>query len=192
MALGFAVDPSRCIGCRACVHACAECAGHRGISMIHLEVIDRALSPQTVPVPCMHCETPACARVCPTDAIKQGPDGVVHSPLAARCIGCGNCVLACPFGVPRYFPERDQVMKCDRCYDRTAVGLRPLCAAVCPSGALFYGELAELAARPEVPVHRFETIGGQMVRTNVRFMVPPTVDVVPLDVAAFLEGDHVR
>ena len=37
----FFIDPSRCIGCQACVHACSECETHKGHSMIHLEFIDR-------------------------------------------------------------------------------------------------------------------------------------------------------
>jgi len=96
----FFIDPSRCIGCEACVAACMECDTHRGRSMIHLEFIDRASTTQTSPVVCMHCESPACAEVCPADAIKQTEDGIVHSSIKSRCIGCSNCVLACPFGVP--------------------------------------------------------------------------------------------
>ena len=69
--LEFFVDPSRCIGCRACVEACTECDTHRGEPMIHLEYIDRGASVQTVPVVCMHCEQPTCAEVCPADAIKR-------------------------------------------------------------------------------------------------------------------------
>jgi Fe-S-cluster-containing dehydrogenase component len=180
MALTFFVDPSRCIGCRACVHACAECDSHRGISMVHLDFVDREASTQTIPMVCMHCEDPACARVCPADAIKRTPDGVVHSALPARCIGCSNCVLACPFGVPKYLPQYDQMMKCDRCYDRTSVGLRPMCATVCPSGALFYGEPSEMASRREIPTQIFQ-IGKQMVKTNVRFMVSPTTTTLTLD-----------
>ena len=72
----FFIDPSRCIGCQACVHACSECETHKGHSMIHLEFIDRSRSPQTTPVVCMHCESPTCAEVCPADAIKRSADGV--------------------------------------------------------------------------------------------------------------------
>jgi Fe-S-cluster-containing dehydrogenase component len=64
-------------------------------------------SVQTAPQVCMHCEDPICARVCPADAIKKTPDGVVQSSLKPRCIGCSNCVLSCPFGVPKYH-ERDR------------------------------------------------------------------------------------
>jgi Fe-S-cluster-containing dehydrogenase component len=87
----------------------------------------------------MHCEDPTCAEVCPADAIKQNEDGIVQSALKPRCIGCSNCVVACPFGVPKYFAFQDQMMKCDMCYDRSSVGLKPMCASVCPSEALWFG-----------------------------------------------------
>src|SRR5690606_785750 len=82
--LHFFIDPSRCIGCQACVQACTECDTHRGDSMIHLEHVDRAESTQTVPVICMHCEQPTCAEVCPADAIKRTGDGVVQSARKPR------------------------------------------------------------------------------------------------------------
>ena len=134
----FFIDPARCIGCQACVHACAECETHKGHSMIHLEYIDRSLSPQTTPVVCMHCDSPTCADVCPADAIKRSGDGRVMTARKPRCIACSNCVLACPFGVPKMMTEFDLMMKCDMCYDRTSTGRKPMCATVCPSGALTY------------------------------------------------------
>ncbi len=168
----FYIDPSRCIGCNACVQACSECDTHAGVSMIHLEQVQRADTVQTTPIVCMHCEDPACAAVCPADAIKKTPDGVVQSSLKPRCIGCTNCVYACPFGVPKYDAQIDQMMKCDMCYDRTSVGLKPMCATVCPSGALFFGTPEELAAeRSGTPINEF-IFGGKKVRTKVYLMVP--------------------
>ena len=86
----------------------------------------------------MHCDDPTCAEVCPADAIKKDEDGIVQSALKPRCIACSNCVLACPFGIPKMMAEVEQMMKCDMCYDRTSVGKRPMCATVCPSQALAY------------------------------------------------------
>lgn len=168
----FYIDPSRCIGCNACVEACGECDTHAGVSMIHLEQIQREDTVQTTPIICMHCEDPACAAVCPADAIKKTPDGVVQSSLKPRCIGCTNCVYACPFGVPKYDVQVDQMMKCDMCYDRTSVGLKPMCATVCPSGALFFGTPEEIAEqRNGTPVNTF-VFGGRVVKTKVYVMMP--------------------
>lgn len=176
----FYIDPSRCIGCNACVTACAECETHAGVSMIHLETIERGDTVQTTPVICMHCEEPACAMVCPADAIKRTPDGVVQSSLKPRCIGCQNCVFACPFGVPKYDAKIDQMMKCDMCYDRTSVGKKPMCATVCPSQALMYGTPEEIAEqRRGAPIDTF-VFGSRTIRTKVALMAP--VGTVKLEV----------
>ncbi len=184
----FFIDPSRCIGCEACKQACTECDTHRGRSMIHLEFVDRAVSTQTSPVVCMHCEDPTCARVCPADAIKQTDDGIVQSSIRDRCIGCSNCVLACPFGVPHYVAAIDQMVKCDMCYDRTSIGRKPMCATVCPSQALFYGTREELERlRSETPVNDFR-FGNQRVRTKVHLMSSPGADDMDVDVMRFMAG----
>ncbi len=187
--LEFFVDPTRCIGCQACVQACSECDTHRGESMIHLEFVDRAQSVQTVPVVCMHCEQPTCAEVCPADAIKRTPDGVVQSARKPRCIACGNCVVACPFGVPELYVDRAIMMKCDMCYDRTSVGRRPMCATGCPSQALFFGTREQIRAlRPQsTPTNTFR-FGAQTITTRVNVMVPRG-DALParVDVTAAME-----
>ncbi len=193
------VDYSRCIGCQACVQACSECDTHRGRSMIHLETIQRRESVQTAPQVCMHCADPICARVCPADAIKKTEDGVVQNSLKPRCIGCSNCVIACPFGVPKYFAEIDQMMKCDLCYDRTSTGKKPMCASVCPSQALAYVTLEEIReGRRGRPVNEWR-FGRETVRTKVYVMVPEGTEAVQVgiggrdpesgDVALLLEED---
>jgi len=183
----FFVDPGRCIGCNACVQACSECDTHKGYSMIQLDILDRASSPQTIPVVCMHCDSPTCAEVCPADAIKRTADGVVQSARKPRCIACNNCVLACPFGVPKMNTGVNLMMKCDMCYDRTSVGKKPMCASVCPSQALFYGTRAEIdRLRPNSqPIHAFR-FGGQEITTKVHLMVPRRTSLVALDVGAAL------
>jgi Fe-S-cluster-containing dehydrogenase component len=181
----FFIDPARCIGCQACVHACSECETHKGHSMIHLEYIDRSVSTQTVPVVCMHCESPTCADVCPADAIKRSGDGRVMTARKPRCIACSNCVLACPFGVPKMMTEFDLMMKCDMCYDRTSTGRKPMCATVCPSGALYYGTRAEverLRVRSR-PINQFQ-FGRQTIHTKVSMLVPRAGVVEQIDVTA--------
>jgi Fe-S-cluster-containing dehydrogenase component len=181
----FFIDPSRCIGCEACVQACTECDSHKGHSMIHLEFVDRSRTTQSVPVVCMHCDSPTCAEVCPADAIKRTEDGVVQTARKPRCIACNNCVLACPFGVPKMKVEFELMMKCDMCYDRASAGKRPMCATVCPSGALFFGKREQIEKdRPRsAPLNRFR-FGKQIITTKVQVMTPKDKRPEQLDVTA--------
>jgi Fe-S-cluster-containing dehydrogenase component len=181
----FFIDPNRCIGCQSCVQACSECDTHKGQAMIHLEYVDRAHSVQTVPVVCMHCDTPTCAEVCPADAIKRTDDGVVQTARKPRCIACNNCVLACPFGVPNMKSELQLMMKCDMCYDRTSIGKKPMCATVCPSGALFFGTRQQIEQlRPRsVPNNQFQ-FGNQVIATKVNMMLPRVGQSEYVDVTA--------
>ena len=181
----FFIDPARCIGCQSCVQACAECDTHKGQSMIQLDYVDRRRSTQTLPVICMHCDSPTCAEVCPADAIKRTEDGVVQSARKPRCIACNNCVLACPFGVPKMNTRMNLMMKCDMCYDRTSVGRKPMCASVCPSQALAFGtreEMSRLRPRSK-PVNTFQ-FGAQTIRTKVNVMVPIDAAREIIDVTA--------
>ncbi len=188
----FFIDPSRCIGCQACVQACSECDTHKGYPMIHLEYVERSRTTQTTPVICMHCDSPTCAEVCPADAIKRTADGVVQSARKPRCIACNNCVLACPFGVPKMKAEFELMMKCDMCYDRSSAGLKPMCAAVCPSQALFFGTRQELEQlRPSSrPINRFQ-FGEQTITTKVHMLIPARSRVEHVDVTAAMDESAV-
>jgi Fe-S-cluster-containing dehydrogenase component len=136
----------------------------------------------------MHCDSPTCAEVCPADAIKRTEDGVVQSARKPRCIACNNCVLACPFGVPKMNSEFKLMMKCDLCYDRTSVGKKPMCATVCPSGALYFGtreQIEQLRTR-STPVNAFR-FGEQTITTKVNMMVPRTARAEYVDVTAAMD-----
>ena len=183
----FYIDPERCIGCQACINACAECDTHRGVPMITVDYLDRHAGIATVPAICMHCDDPTCAEVCPADAIKRTADGVVQTARKPRCIGCNNCVLACPFGVPKMNTGMGLMMKCDMCYDRTSVGKKPMCASVCPSQALFFGTREEVARlRPGSRVLNTFQFGNQTITTKVNMLVPHGAIAETLDVLSAL------
>lgn len=179
------IDPGRCIGCQACVAACRECDSHRGKSMIHLDYIDAGRTAAAMPTVCMHCEDPVapCAQVCPSLAILITPEGVVQQADPSRCIGCRNCVYACPFGVPKMDVEARLMKKCNLCYDRTAQGLKPWCAQACPTQALWYGEYEEFSALRQGVAVNHTAFGTQEVRTRVYHVVAepmPTFDILAL------------
>src|SRR5262245_11342583 len=138
----------------------------------------------------MHRRQPTCAEVCPADAIKRTGDGVVQTARKPRCVACNNCVLACPFGVPKMKTEFQLMMKCDMCYDRTSAGKKPMCATVCPSGALFFGTREQIERlRPRsAPVNQFH-FGDQVITTKVNMMTPKAGQAEYVDVtAAMSEG----
>ncbi len=160
--------------------------------MIHLDVFDRASSVKTAPMVCMHCDDPSCAAVCPADAIKKTEDGVVQSSLSPRCIGCSNCQIACPFGVPRIYEQSAQMMKCDLCYDRSSVGLKPMCATVCPSQALYFGPRSFIEQmRKNSPNNQFK-FGDQIISTKVYLMTAPHEKSQEIDVLSFISEDSLN
>jgi Fe-S-cluster-containing dehydrogenase component len=112
-------------------------------------------------------------EACPVEAMVRDEHGVVRRRLA-RCIGCGSCARACPFGVlpdaPSGLPTAKvsadrlsgfAIAKCDLCFDRTAEaggngnGAVPRCVAACPTGALIFAD--ERRAREL----ELETLGGR-------------------------------
>ncbi len=176
------IDPSRCIGCRACEAACRECDSHKGESMIMVDFIDREASVATQPTVCMHCEDPVapCAQVCPVNAILITEDGVVQQADPSRCIGCRNCVYACPFGVPKFDISARLMKKCNLCYDRTSQGLQPWCAQACPTDAIWYGTYEEFDRQREGHAVADTQFGTQQVHTRVFNVLPPETDELDL------------
>ena len=87
-----------------------------------------------VPKLCNHCETPPCTQVCPVGATYKTDDGPV---LVDRtwCIGCGYCIMACPYGARFFHPILHVADKCTFCYHRITKGLETACVNACPFGA---------------------------------------------------------
>jgi Fe-S-cluster-containing dehydrogenase component len=87
-----------------------------------------------VPKLCNHCDTPPCTQVCPVGATYKNDEGVV---LVDRswCIGCGYCIMACPYGARYFHPVYKVADKCTLCYHRITKGLQPACVEACPFGA---------------------------------------------------------
>ncbi len=90
------IDERLCVGCDNCEKACAD--SHEGLSRLDREA-GRTFAHLHVPTSCRHCEHPHCMADCPPNAITRGADGEVK--IDDTCIGCGNCVRNCPYGVIR-------------------------------------------------------------------------------------------
>jgi Fe-S-cluster-containing dehydrogenase component len=125
------------MGCEECVVACAKAHGWE--SRAYVEVVGGYFP---FPMRCNHCATAPCKAVCPAEAINRTATGMVVVD-ADKCIGCGTCVVVCPFGVPRISQRVHKVVKCDGCEELVAAGEVPVCVAACPKGALEFGDYAE-------------------------------------------------
>ncbi len=157
---GFHFDGTRCTGCKTCVLACKD--KNNLPSEINYRNVQEygggtwtadaagCLSHDTftyhVSVACNHCEFPVCLGKCPQGAIQKDDETgrVWFDP--EKCIGCGTCAMACPYGAPKVDKEQMKSVKCDMCIDRVAEGKQPICVEACPLRALDFGDIDELRA----------------------------------------------
>ena len=125
-----------CMGCHACEVACKQEHG-LGVGPRLVRVLEDGAD--FTPVYCHHCAKAPCKQACPADAIRRTVDGrVLIDP--ALCIGCKECMEACPFGAMQFDDQRDVAVKCDMCIQRIENGQRPACSSVCATGCIYYGE----------------------------------------------------
>ena len=162
----YLVDTTRCIGCGSCVRACkaendvpdgffrtwveryvvGQDASHVDSPNGGLEgfpPIQTAFAPTKsffVPKLCNHCKETPCAQVCPVGASYRTKDGVVLVD-GERCIGCGYCVQACPYGSRFLDPRTHTASKCTWCYHRITKGMKPACVEACPTATRQFGDL---------------------------------------------------
>jgi formate dehydrogenase iron-sulfur subunit len=159
MRAAILTDTSKCIGCGECVLACKE-VNNLGYDIPRRWDSDDGLSAKNwtsvldepdnkyVRKQCRHCLEPACVSACPVGAMHKTELGpVVYD--TSKCIGCRYCMMACPFGVPRYewSSAVPYVRKCILCYEtRLQHGQQPACTEVCPTKATIFGDRDQLLA----------------------------------------------
>ncbi len=142
----YALDISRCIGCRRCVYACVaennqsrdpqvhwikvlQMDKEHGVDFTHANAYYQPKEvPEEghfyVPTACQHCRNAPCTKVCPTGATWTEPDGIVVIDYD-WCIGCRCCMSACPYGA-RHFNWREPSIPKDEINPITHVlGNRP-------------------------------------------------------------------
>jgi formate dehydrogenase iron-sulfur subunit len=149
-------DATLCIDCKQCEAACAEqnknpysdaIAKEQRTSDHKFTFVSDTHGDKYMRKLCMHCLDPTCVSVCPVGALEKTKRGPVTYD-ESKCMGCRYCMVACPFGVPKYEWTKaiPRVRKCILCPDRLAAGKPTACAEACPTGATTFGERDELIA----------------------------------------------
>jgi len=150
------VDMKKCQGCASCMLACSlvhEGVQSQSLSRIQIMQNSFAAYPHDITLAqCRQCVEPACVEACPEDALTADAKfGNARLVDMEKCIGCGECVEACPFTPSRsqlatieQYAGDDKAVKCDLCsvtpYHWDPAGGGPdglqACVAVCPVGAI--------------------------------------------------------
>lgn len=151
-------DASKCTACRGCQLACKQWNGLKAGQTEHTGTYQNppSLQPNTYMIihfqdyvapegdakwlfrkeACMHCTTAACVTVCPSGALYYNKEFKTVGLNREKCIGCKECIAACPFDVPKFDAKTEKVSKCDMCESRISNKMNPACVKACPTGAL--------------------------------------------------------
>lgn len=189
------VDLNRCVGCHACALACRaewQVPAKKGYRRNWLKRMGPTETPHGMsytfyPGLCNHCDKPACTVVCPADPVektfkdpKTGKTKTMMVPATwkdpfngtvqidkKRCLGCGACAEACPYGARyvNYTLPEPKADKCTFCVERLAHGLQPACVQTCIGTARIFGDIDD----PNSEVSKYVKQGAiRMESTAVR------------------------
>ncbi|HSG67588.1 MAG TPA: 4Fe-4S dicluster domain-containing protein [Bacteroidales bacterium] len=162
-------DSTLCEGCQSCEFACAEANNLpepadypepgvvRNIDENRRSVIncyETSKGQVYVKKQCMHCNEPACASACLTNAMEKTLEGPVIW-RGDKCMGCRYCMISCPFDIPKFEFDspNPRIQKCDMCFGRLADCKMPACVENCPAGALTYGKRRDLIREARRRIH---------------------------------------
>jgi Fe-S-cluster-containing dehydrogenase component len=157
---GMLYDSTRCVGCQTCESSCATANNlPESTDEMKVDVVRKTDEKRRTVInayttskgeaynkkQCMHCNEPACAAACLTQAMYKTKEGPIIW-RGNKCMGCRYCMVSCPFDIPKfeYFSANPKIQKCDMCYDRQKEGKIPACAENCPAEAIMFGTRREL------------------------------------------------
>ncbi|WP_251230477.1 4Fe-4S binding protein [Adlercreutzia aquisgranensis] len=145
-------DRARCSGCQRCEMSCTlknDGLTQQSISRVHVwenynfgygvgtggGIFDDC---QFTVQGCLQCADPQCAKYCPVHAIYADPETGARVVDDETCIGCGMCVAACPWNMPRINAQTGTSTKCISC---------GRCAEQCPNGAIKFIDWEDIAQK---------------------------------------------
>ncbi len=167
------VDTSRCTACRGCQIACKQ---WNNLPATETKQLGTHQNPQDFSFDtykvvrfsegvhektkkvywhffsdmCRHCMMPPCQAANENDEIHQdeATGAIIYTPETAK-LDFEVARSSCPYDVPRQDEKTKVLSKCTMCIDRISNGLKPACVLSCPTGAMVFGERAEILAEVE-------------------------------------------
>jgi formate dehydrogenase iron-sulfur subunit len=193
-------DTTLCTGCERCVEACRkvnqlgkDVARHwkrriDDLSSTRYTTIVRRPGNHFVRRQCRHCLEPACVSACLVGALQKSPEGPVIYD-SDKCMGCRYCMMACPYGIPRYEWEKPvpHICKCTLCYARIKEGGQPACVEACPQKATLFGRRNALLeeAHHRIRDNPDKYLGKVFGETEIGGTSVLYLSDIPLDFLAF-------
>lgn len=143
-------DRGRCSGCQRCELMCSlRNDGHVSQHTARVRVWENyqfGTSPDTSDgiyknceftiKSCKQCKDAQCMKNCPVHAIHPDPQTGARVVDTDKCIGCGMCHMACPWGMPVVDTTTNKSTKCISC---------GRCAEQCPNGAIQFIDWQDIA-----------------------------------------------
>ncbi|WP_281018738.1 MULTISPECIES: 4Fe-4S dicluster domain-containing protein [unclassified Minwuia] len=206
--LGLVIDLDTCVGCHACAVNCKEWntggdlsplsdtdpygadVSGTWLNRIHSFEVTDGDDARLVHFPksCLHCDDAPCVTVCPTGAsLKRTEDGIVLVD-EDRCMGCGLCAWACPYGAREMDPVAGVMKKCTLCVDRIysedlpEEDRIPACVRTCPSSARHFGDFADPDSEVSLLVAArggYDLMPEQATRPVNKYLPPRERTVLP-------------
>lgn len=174
MSKAFFIDTSRCTACRGCQVACKEwqgfpankttqlgwgshqnppdlnCFNYKLVRFTEFKEQNRVFW-NFFPDQCRHCTEPPCklaadAHVKDAVVIDKDTGAVIFTERTRKITKDGFLQMReyCPYNIPRRNESTGIINKCDMCLERVEVGRLPMCVKTCPTGAMSFGEKADI------------------------------------------------
>ncbi len=167
----FFIDTTRCMACRGCQVACKQWNKlpvdktkqygtyqnppdlngntYRLVRFEEHPSKENSVAWYFFTEACRHCLKPPCkikADQIKKDAIVVNDFGAVLYTEKTKDLEKSFKAIkqSCPWSIPTWSKKQKQLTKCHMCADRVAAGLLPVCSKACPTGALNFGDEAEM------------------------------------------------
>lgn len=167
----FLIDTTRCMACRGCQVACKQWNKlpatktkqygtyqnppdldgntYRVVRFEEHPSKENSVAWYFFTEACRHCLKPPCKIK--ADQIKKG--AIIVNDFGAVLFTKGTKELeksfkvikqACPWSIPTWSKKQRKLVKCHMCFQRVEAGLEPACTKTCPTGALNFGDEAQI------------------------------------------------